>query len=81
MGRPQGLAFDVRGNLYVAASLGGLRGIVRITPEAKPELAVSGQNIVGLAFTARQTMVVAANTTLYELSTGIEGARLPAGSP
>jgi sugar lactone lactonase YvrE len=26
LGRPQGLAFDVEGNLYVAASLGGRRG-------------------------------------------------------
>ena len=32
LGRPQGLAFDVEGNLYVAASLGGKRGIVHITP-------------------------------------------------
>lgn len=77
LGRPQGMAFDAQGNLYVAASLGGLRGIVRITPDAKPDLAVSGQNIVGLAFTPRHTMVAAASTSLYELSTGIEGVRLP----
>ena len=32
LGRPQGLAFDREGNLYVAASKGGRRGIVRITP-------------------------------------------------
>src|SRR5271168_772418 len=30
LGRPQGLAFDRAGNLYVAASLGGQRGIVRL---------------------------------------------------
>ncbi|PYV62820.1 MAG: gluconolaconase, partial [Acidobacteria bacterium] len=33
LGRPQGLAFDVQGNLYVAASLSGKRGIVKITPD------------------------------------------------
>ena len=33
LGRPQGLAFDVNGNLYVAASHAGKRGIVRISPE------------------------------------------------
>src|SRR6266446_2656692 len=33
LGRPQGLAFDRDGNLFVAASLGGRRGIVRITPQ------------------------------------------------
>ena len=35
LGRPQGLAFDRHGNLYVAASLGGKRGIVRLTPQAR----------------------------------------------
>src|SRR5215471_9070081 len=31
LGRPQGMAFDVNGNLYVAASLAGRRGVARIT--------------------------------------------------
>ena len=35
------------GNLYVAASLGGKRGIVRLTPEAQPEVVLGGSNIVG----------------------------------
>ena len=33
LGRPQGMAFDVDDNLYVAASLAGKRGVVRITPQ------------------------------------------------
>src|SRR5207302_406914 len=40
LGRPQGLAFAVDGNMYVAASLSGKRGIVKITPDRKPSLAV-----------------------------------------
>src|SRR5208337_4871601 len=40
LGRPQGLAFDSDGNLYVAASLTGRRGIVRITPDHKASLVV-----------------------------------------
>src|SRR5208282_3906093 len=32
LGRPQGLAFDREGRLYVAASLNGRRGVARITP-------------------------------------------------
>src|SRR5258708_18498985 len=33
LGRPQGLAFDGEGNLYVAASLAGKRGIVTLMPD------------------------------------------------
>ena len=49
LGRPQGLAFDRTGNLYVAASLGGRRGIVRITPRGHAEHVLSGPALVGLA--------------------------------
>jgi sugar lactone lactonase YvrE len=49
LGRPQGLAFDRDGNLYVAASYGGRRGIVRITPQAHADVALSGSGLVGLA--------------------------------
>jgi sugar lactone lactonase YvrE len=77
LGRPQGLAFDVNGNLYVAASLWGQRGIIRLSPDAKPEPLVSGQGIVGLAFTPHRTMILASNTSLYELAIDIVGVRLP----
>jgi sugar lactone lactonase YvrE len=76
LGRPQGLAFDVEGNLYVAASLAGQRGIVRITPGAKVERVVSGYDIVGLAFTRQQLLIVATNSSLIQLPVGIEGQPL-----
>jgi sugar lactone lactonase YvrE len=76
LGRPQGLAFDIDGNLYVAASLGGERGIVRITPTARVERVVSGSGIVGIAFTRQHSMVVATNSSLIELPVGIEGKPL-----
>ena len=75
LGRPQGLAFDVEGNLYVAASLAGQRGIVRITPGAKVERVVSGYGIVGLAF-KRQQLLIATNNSLIQLPVGIEGKPL-----
>jgi sugar lactone lactonase YvrE len=77
LGRPQGLAFDTNGNLYVAASSAGQRGIVRLTPDRQVERVVSGYGIVGLAFTRQQTMVVATNSSLVELPVGIEGKPLP----
>ena len=76
LGRPQGLAFDVEGNLYVAASLGGRRGIVKLTQDAKAELVVSGFNIVGLAFTRQGSMILATNSSLVELPAGIQGKPL-----
>jgi sugar lactone lactonase YvrE len=77
LGRPQGLAFDAEGRLYVAASLGGRRGLVRIDQDRKPELFLSGPNIVGLAFTPSRAMVVATNSALYRVECGIKGRPLP----
>lgn len=77
LGRPQGMAFDVDGNLYVAASLKGSRGIVRISPDGvSAELAVAGMNLVGIAFGPKGTMVVATNDTIYSLNLGIQGLLL-----
>ena len=74
LGRPQGLAFDRDGNLYVAASLRGRRGIVRISRDGgKAEIVVAGMNLVGLAFGPSGEMVVATNDSVYSLPLGIRG--------
>ncbi|MFN7933694.1 MAG: IPT/TIG domain-containing protein [Bryobacteraceae bacterium] len=73
LGRPQGLAFDAEGNLYVAASMGGRKGVVRIDPDRHAELYLSGPNIVGVAFTPAKAMVVATNNALYRVDVGIRG--------
>lgn len=82
LGRPQGLAFDTRGNLYVAASLHGQRGIIRITPAAdgsqgkEATLAVSGNDLVGLAFMEDGCAALATRSAIYHVSLGIEGKPL-----
>jgi sugar lactone lactonase YvrE len=76
LGRPQGLAVDVDGNLYVAASLNGRRGIVRVTPDRKASLVVSGQNLVGLAFARGASAVLATTSGVHHLSWDIEGRSL-----
>ena len=76
LGRPQGLAFDRSGNLYVAASLGGQRGIVRLTPQAEPELVVSGGNIVGLALLPSRRAMITTNNALYSLDWDVQGLPL-----
>src|SRR6202142_170833 len=68
LGRPQGLAFDASGNLYVAASLSGKRGIVRITPDGKASLEVAGHGLVGLAFAPGKSVILATNDALHHLS-------------
>lgn len=77
LGRPQGLAFDADGRLYVAASLGGRRGIVRIDAAGKAEMFVSGPNIVGLAFGHGGYLYITTTGGLYRLSSGVRGAALP----
>jgi sugar lactone lactonase YvrE len=73
LGRPQGLAFDTDGNLYVAASLGGKRGIVKITSDANAALEVSGHNLVGLAFAPGKSAVLATTSAVHHLSWNIAG--------
>jgi len=75
LGRPQGLAFDVDGNLYVAASLSGTRGIVKITPDANANLEVSGQGLVGLAFAPGRSVILATSNAVHHLSWDIQGFR------
>jgi sugar lactone lactonase YvrE len=78
LGRPQGLAFDREGNLYVAASLRGRRGIVRISPEGQQaEVFVAGVNLVGLAFSVAGEMAVVSIDSVYIVPVGIKGLLLP----
>lgn len=74
LGRPQGMALDADGNVYVAASLGGRRGIVRVAANgASAELAVSGNDLVGLCFTEDGEAALATAGTLYQVDLGVKG--------
>jgi sugar lactone lactonase YvrE len=77
LGRPQGLAFDRSGNLYVAASYGGRRGIVRITPDAKAELVLSGSGLIGLALLPTRRAILATTNALFSIDWDVEGLPLP----
>jgi hypothetical protein len=76
LGRPQGLAFDATGNLYVAASLTGKRGIVKITPNGDAALEVAGHSLVGLAFAPGRSAVLATTNAVHRLAWDIPGLPL-----
>ncbi len=78
LGRPQGLAFDAEGRLYVAASVGGRRGIVRIEkPEdaesQNAQIFLSGPGIVGLAFAPSRSMILTTHNALFRVDAGVAG--------
>jgi sugar lactone lactonase YvrE len=67
LGRPQGLAFDSHGNLYVVAYYQGDAGIIKITPQGEASHVVSGVNLVGLALDPTGRMVVVSTSAVYRL--------------
>lgn len=75
LGRPQGLAVDISGAVYVAASLGGHRGVVRITSQEDASLAIAGSGIVGFSFPPGGNALVATASSVYHVALGIEGWR------
>jgi len=80
LGRPQGLAFDAEGNLYVAARIKGRFGVVRFAPgfAGEPEQVISGPEIVGLAFAPPPLggLVLATTNALFHLNWPTSGLRL-----
>jgi len=76
LGRPQGMAFDEHGTLYVAASIAGRKGVVRIDPDKNADLFLSGPGIVGLAFMPSRAMAVSTTNAIYRVDVGIKGLSL-----
>jgi sugar lactone lactonase YvrE len=76
LGRPQGLAFDRDSNLYVAASYGGRRGIIRITPQAHADVVLSGSGLVGVALQSSGRAILATTGALFTLDWEVRGLPL-----
>ena len=66
-GRPQGLAFDATGDLYVIEALAGASGLLRVPAEGPPELVLAGPGLIGVAFPPGGGLVVCSNDTAYRL--------------
>jgi len=74
-GRPQGLAFDSAGHLFVVDALAGSSGLYRIRPDAPhaPELMLSGGSLIGLAFDPHGGLALATSEVVYRLAVGLRG--------
>lgn len=72
-GRPQGLAFDRDGNVYLAANHQSRQGIFRVSPAKEVDWIASAHAPVGLCFTAKGEMVIATHHELYSFDAGIFG--------
>jgi len=72
-GRPQGIAFDRHGDLFVVEALAGVSGLYKLPPGNNvndvPELMLAGPGLVGVAFGANGYVVVCSSDTAYRLAT------------
>ncbi len=68
-GRPQGLAFNDEGQLFVAASFRGRKGVFRVDDGRSAHQVVSGPGIVGLAFLPTGDAVLTTGNGVYRVST------------
>ena len=73
LGRPQGLALGSDGSVYVTACLHGKHGLVRITPSGEAAIVLSGNNLVGIAFSPLGTVILATNDAVFDVDLGLEG--------
>ncbi|HET7698111.1 MAG TPA: hypothetical protein VFK57_20520 [Vicinamibacterales bacterium] len=74
-GRPQGIAFDAAGHLYVVDALAGASALYRVRVDApdSPELLLSGGPLIGLAFDPHGGIALAAAETVYRLAVRVRG--------
>jgi DNA-binding beta-propeller fold protein YncE len=74
-GRPQGLAFDADGRLYVVDALAGNSGLFRIdlARPAEAEQLVAGGPLIGLAFAPSGGLVLATTDSVYRFDLPLRG--------
>ena len=65
--RPQGLAFDRQGRLWVTAGVRGHRGVYMFSNRQAPRLMITGANLVGLAFAPDQYLILASTSAIFRI--------------
>jgi sugar lactone lactonase YvrE len=74
-GRPQGLAFDAAGHLYVVDALAGASGVyrVRLDTTTDPELVLAGASLIGIAFDPHGGLAIATTDAVFRLNVTLRG--------
>lgn len=82
-GRPQGLAFDAQGRLYVVDALAGASAVYRLPVDRKeaPTRVLSGGGLIGLAFDPGGGLVLASSEAVYRLPVPLKPLVEPGPSP
>lgn len=73
-GRPQGLAFDSHGALYVVDALAGQSALYKLDvsrPGAEPEMVLTAPSLVGVAFDPKGGLILASADTVWRLECGL----------
>lgn len=65
--RPQGLAFDQQGRLWVTGGIKGQRGIYMFSGPQAPKLMITGANLVGIAFAPDQHLILANTSAIFRV--------------
>jgi sugar lactone lactonase YvrE len=74
-GRPQGLAFDDQGQLFVVDAVAGWSGLYRLPVDGRdaPRQVITGGDLIGLAFDPRGGLVLVSQDTAYRLNVAVRG--------
>ncbi len=73
-GRPQGLAFDSNGLLYVVDAIAGDAAVFRMPPDRPDDRqqVMSGGSLIGLAFDPLGGAVIVSSDTAYRIEAGVQ---------
>lgn len=71
-GRPQGIAVDDQGHVYVVDAIAGRAGLYRLLPGGQRVVMLAAPALVGVALDPRGGLVVSSNDTAYRLDVPIK---------
>jgi sugar lactone lactonase YvrE len=79
-GRPQGLAFDSSGALFVADAVAGAACLYRVDvtdPHPTPVCVLAAAALIGVAFDPGGGLVLASNDTVWKLDVDLQPGKIP----